>query len=64
MSDSDSMYAGPVMDGATEATEKEKLDGLKAQVEHDHADETDAAKQQHLGERVDEHDRLADHPGD
>jgi hypothetical protein len=50
---SDNEMTEPVMDGANDATNKEKLDGLKAQVDQDHAGETDEAKAEHLGKRMD-----------
>ena len=44
----------PVMDGATEATNHEKLSGLIDQVARDHADEGPAAMADHLRDRMDE----------
>lgn len=44
----------PVMDGATEATNHEKLSGLIEQVNHDHGHEGAAAMADHLRDRMDE----------
>jgi hypothetical protein len=44
----------PVMDGATDATNDEKLHGLVQQVTHDHGDEGAAAMADHLRDRLDE----------
>jgi hypothetical protein len=44
----------PVMDGATDATNSEKLHGLIEQVDHDHGDEGAAAMADHLRDRMDE----------
>ncbi|MDK8171124.1 hypothetical protein QP735_01160 [Curtobacterium citreum] len=44
----------PVMDGANEATNHEKLRGLIEQVDHDHHDEGAGAMADHLRDRMDE----------
>ncbi|WP_156364611.1 hypothetical protein [Curtobacterium sp. Leaf261] len=44
----------PVMDGATDATNHEKLHGLIEQVEHDHGHEGAASMADHLRDRMDE----------
>jgi hypothetical protein len=44
----------PVMDGATDATNHDKLSGLIKQVEHDHGDEGAASMADHLRDRMDE----------
>ncbi|WP_144765047.1 hypothetical protein [Curtobacterium sp. 9128] len=44
----------PVMDGAGEATNHEKLSGLIEQVNHDHGGEGAAAMADHLRDRMDE----------
>ncbi|KQR46293.1 MULTISPECIES: hypothetical protein [Frigoribacterium] len=48
---SDEKMTRPIMDGADEATDAEKTRGLAEQVEHDHAGEGDAAKDDVLRER-------------
>jgi hypothetical protein len=42
------------MDGATDATNHEKLQGLIEQVDHDHAGEGAGAMADHLRDRMDE----------
>ena len=51
---SDEKQTEPVMDGATEATDHEKLSGLIEQVEADHGDEGAASMADHLRDRMDE----------
>lgn len=53
---SESTQSEPVMDGSDDATEADKRAGLAAQVEQDHADESDAAKAGHLQDRIAEAD--------
>ncbi|KQO81953.1 MULTISPECIES: hypothetical protein [unclassified Frigoribacterium] len=50
----DEKQTEPIMDGATEATNDEKLSGLIEQVEHDHGDEGAGAMADHLRDRMDE----------
>lgn len=50
----DEVQAAPVMDGATEATNEEKLSGLVEQVEQDHGHEGAGAMADHLRDRMDE----------
>lgn len=42
------------MDGATDATNEEKLHGLVEQVQHDHGDEGAGVMADHLRDRLDE----------
>ncbi|MFJ3033579.1 hypothetical protein ACIPC2_04090 [Curtobacterium pusillum] len=51
---SDHEQTEPVMDGATEATNHEKLHGLIEQVDQDHAGEGAGAMADHLRDRMDE----------
>jgi hypothetical protein len=51
---SDNEQTEPVMDGATEATNHEKLSGLIEQVDRDHGHEGAAAMADHLRDRMDE----------
>ena len=44
----------PIMDGAEEATNDEKLAGLVEQVDHDHGGEGASAMADHLRDRMDE----------
>ena len=44
----------PIMDGATDATNEEKLHGLVQQVQHDHGDEGPGVMADHLRDRLDE----------
>jgi len=44
----------PIMDGSDDATNAEKLAGLKQQVDNDLSGETDEAKAEHLTVRMDE----------
>jgi hypothetical protein len=61
---SDDKQTEPVMDGATEATDDEKLSGLIEQVEADHGDEGAAAMADHLRDRVDETAQADESPAD
>jgi hypothetical protein len=54
----------PVMDGANDATDEEKLHGLIEQVEHDHGEEGPAAMADHLRDRVAETGAEPEEPGD
>lgn len=54
----------PVMDGANDATNEEKLHGLIEQVEHDHGEEGPAAMADHLRDRVAETGAEPEEPGD
>jgi len=49
---SDHEQTEPIMDGATEATNHEKLRGLIEQVDHDHRDEGAGAMADHLRDRM------------
>jgi len=49
---SDDKQTEPVMDGADEATDHEKLSGLIEQVAADHGDEGAASMADHLRDRV------------
>lgn len=49
---SDTEQHHPIMDGAEDATNEEKLHGLVEQVEHDHGDEGAAAMADHLRDRM------------
>jgi hypothetical protein len=51
---SDNEQTEPVMDGATDATNHEKLAGLIEQVNHDHGSEGAASMADHLRDRMDE----------
>jgi hypothetical protein len=51
---SDNEQTEPVMDGATDATNHEKLQGLIEQVDNDHAGEGAGAMADHLRDRMDE----------
>ncbi|WP_420366011.1 hypothetical protein AAEP80_03795 [Curtobacterium sp. L3-7] len=51
---SDNEQTEPVMDGATEATNHEKLSGLIEQVDQDHGHEGAAVMADHLRDRMDE----------
>lgn len=51
---SDQEQTHPIMDGAEEATNEEKLHGLVEQVEHDHGHEGAGAMADHLRDRMDE----------
>jgi hypothetical protein len=51
---SDNEQTEPVMDGATDATNHEKLQGLIEQVDNDHASEGAGAMADHLRDRMDE----------
>lgn len=51
---SDNEQTEPVMDGATDATNHEKLSGLIEQVNHDHGTEGAASMADHLRDRMDE----------
>ena len=44
----------PIMDGATDATNEEKLHGLVQQVQHDHGDKGAGVMADHLRDRLDE----------
>ncbi|MCA5923158.1 MULTISPECIES: hypothetical protein [Curtobacterium] len=61
---SDNEQTEPVMDGATEATNHEKLQGLIEQVDHDHGDEGAGAMADHLRDRMDETGVEAEEGGD
>jgi len=52
--DNENVQTGPVMDGADEATNHDKLRGLIEQVDHDHHGEGAAAMADHLRDRMDE----------
>ena len=52
------------MDGATEATNHEKLRGLIEQVDHDHAGEGAGAMADHLRDRMDETGVVDEEAGD
>ena len=54
----------PVMDGANDATNEEKLHGLIEQVEHDHGDEGPAAMADHLRDRMAETGAEPEAPGE
>jgi hypothetical protein len=54
----------PVMDGATDATNAEKLHGLIQQVDHDHAGEGAGAMADHLRDRMDETGVESEDPAD
>lgn len=54
----------PVMDGATDATNHEKLSGLVEQVSNDHGDEGAAAMADHLRDRMDETGVVDEEGGD
>ncbi len=54
----------PVMDGAEEATNEEKLHGLVEQVEHDHGHEGAAAMADHLRDRAAETGVETEEPSD
>ncbi|MBD8704547.1 hypothetical protein SOM11_06565 [Frigoribacterium sp. CFBP9039] len=54
----------PVMDGATEATNDEKLSGLIEQVEQDHGHEGAGAMADHLRDRMDETKTEPENAGD
>ena len=54
----------PVMDGATEATDDEKLSGLIEQVDEDHGGEGAAAMADRLRDRVTETEAEDEEPGD
>ncbi|QCR42254.1 hypothetical protein C1N91_00585 [Curtobacterium sp. SGAir0471] len=60
----DEVQTAPVMDGATEATNEEKLHGLVEQVEHDHGHEGAGAMADHLRDRMDETGVEEEHPND
>ncbi|WIE72300.1 hypothetical protein [Curtobacterium sp. MCJR17_020] len=51
---SDNEQTEPVMDGANEATNHEKLHGLIEQVDNDHHGEGAGAMADHLRDRMDE----------
>lgn len=59
---SDNTQTEPVMDGANEATDDEKLAGLITQVDHDHGVEDGASKAGHVQDRLD--DRTGENPID
>jgi len=61
---SDSTQSEPIMDGSTDATEKEKLAGLIEQVEHDHGGEGAGAMADHLRDRMAETAAEPEEPGD
>ena len=61
---SDEKQTEPVMDGATEATDHEKLSGLIEQVEADHGDEGSASMADHLRDRMDETAQADESPAD
>ncbi|WP_375386903.1 hypothetical protein [uncultured Amnibacterium sp.] len=44
--------SGPIMDGSDDATDEQKLAGLREQVEHDRAGEGEAAKADELRDRM------------
>ena len=54
----------PVMEGANDATNEEKLHGLIEQVEQDHGDEGPAAMADHLRDRMAETGAEPEEPGD
>lgn len=54
----------PIMDGADDATDHEKLSGLIEQVEHDHGHEGAASMADHLRDRMDETRTADEEPGD
>ncbi|MFZ7088872.1 hypothetical protein [Curtobacterium sp. RRHDQ10] len=54
----------PVMDGATEATNHEKLAGLIEQVEQDHGAEGAGAMADHLRDRMDETGVVSEDPAE
>jgi hypothetical protein len=60
----DSEQDRPVMDGAEDATNAEKLHGLIEQVEQDHGDEGAAAMADHLRDRMAETGVETEEPGD
>ena len=53
---SENEQTGPVMDGAEDASNDEKLSGLVEQVDHDHGAEGAGAMADELRERADETD--------
>ena len=53
---SDHTQNGPVMDGATDASDQEKLDGLVEQVDHDHQGDAAGTAEEDLRTRIDETD--------
>ena len=61
---SDNTQSEPIMDGAGDATNEEKLAGLVEQVEHDHGDEGAAAMADHLRDRLPETTAEPEEPGD
>jgi hypothetical protein len=61
---SDSEQDKPVMDGADDATNAEKLHGLIEQVEHDHGAEGAGAMADHVRDRMEETGVEAEEPGD
>ena len=58
------LQSEPVMEGANDASNEEKLHGLIEQVEQDHGDEGPAAMADHLRDRVAETGAEAEEPGD
>ena len=61
---SDDTQDAPVMDGAADATDHEKLSGLIEQVEQDHGDEGAAAMADRLRDRLPETKAEPEDPGD
>jgi hypothetical protein len=55
---------GPIMDGADDASQHDKLAGLIEQVEHDHGDEGAGVMADHLRDRVAETQAEPEEPGD
>lgn len=51
---SDNTGSGPVMAGSDDASNKDKLEGLIEQVDHDHGGEGAGAMADHLRDRMDE----------
>lgn len=61
---SDEKQTNPVMDGSTDATDKEKLAGLIEQVDQDHGGEGAGAMADHLRDRMAETAAAPEEPGD
>jgi hypothetical protein len=61
---SDNIQTEPVMDGADDASDKDKLAGLIEQVDHDHGGEGAGAMADHLRDRMEETKTEAEEPGD
>lgn len=61
---SDDTQDQPIMDGAGDASQKDKLAGLIEQVDNDHGGEGAAAMADHLRDRVAETGAEPEEPGD